>query len=174
MGVVVAGGICARCDQTRQPMHVESATIDKDGRVSLRWTGQPEKMIARDRDGYSESSHCEDAGSDQLKISDNRLSVGWVAQYNGCCQSYPLPMVLIIARNGRVLKRIQPIRPVFDWRFEQGDRLVALYTDTPHFTPMPECELYDMQTGKRIATWKPGDTPKPPAWAAPFAKDLRE
>src|SRR5215469_252871 len=155
---VAAAEVCGFCAQGQQVLRVESATIDKEGRVHLRWTGQPEQVVPRDKDGYceptgDETPHCEDAGANQLQISSDRLSVGWVAEYNGCCQSYPLPFVLVIARGGRVVQRIQPGRPVFDWRFEQGDRLVALYSDTPHFTPMPECELYDTRTGKQLASW---------------------
>ena len=175
---VAAPETCGLRAQAGQVLRVESATIGKDGRVHLRWTGQSEQLVPRDKDGYCEASddetpHCEDAGANQLQISTDRLSVGWVAEYDGCCQSYPLPLVLVIARNGRVVQRIQPGRPVFDWRFEQGGRLAAVYTDTPHFTPMPECKLYDTQTGKQLASWDASKSSKAPRWAEPLEKNFR-
>jgi hypothetical protein len=176
-GIAASGALSPRAQQQR-PLQLESATIDKDGRVHLRWAGKPEQVAPRDRDGYCEASddetpHCEDAGANQLQISSDRLGVGWVAEYNGCCQSYPLPLVLVIAHNGRIAQRIQPGRPVFDWRFEDGDRLVALYTDTPHFAPMPEFELYDTRTGKQLASWDGPKSSKAPRWAEPLEKNLR-
>jgi hypothetical protein len=175
---VAAGEVCSSGAQRDQLLRVESATIDKGARVHLRWTGQPEQVVPRDKDGYCESSdektaHCEDAGAEQLKISDDRLSVGWVAEYNGCCQSYPLPLVLVIAREGHVVQRIAPGRPVFDWRFEQGDRFVALFSDTPHGDYAPVCDLYDTRTGKQVASWDGPKSSKAPPWAEPLEKNFR-
>lgn len=175
---VVAGEVCSLGAQQRQLLRVEDATIDKGGRVHLRWTGQLEQVVARDKDGYCEASddetpHCEDAGAEQLQISGDRLSVGWVAEYNACCQSYPMPLVLVVVRNGHVVQRIQPGRPVFDWRFEQGDRLVALFSDTPHGDYAPVCELYDTRTGKQVASWDGPKSSKAPRWAEPLEKNFQ-
>ncbi|HTV08402.1 MAG TPA: hypothetical protein VMD97_05095 [Candidatus Aquilonibacter sp.] len=152
--------------------------VDKEGRVHLRWSGVAEQVVPRDKDGYCEASadetpHCEDVGANQLQISGDRLSVGWVAEYNACCQSYPLPLVLLIARNGRVVQRIQPGRPVFDWRFEQGDRLVALFSDTSHGDYAPVCELYDARTGKQLASWDGPKSSEAPRWAEPLENNFQ-
>lgn len=171
---VAGGGSHYVPAQQQPPLRVESATVDKDGRVHLRWTGQPEQVVPRDKDGRCDDTpHCEDVGAEQLKISPDRQSVGWAAQYNGCCQSYPLPLVLVIARAGRVVQRIQPGRPVFDWRFEQGDRFVALFSDTPHGDYYPVCKLYDAQTGKQLASWDGPKSGKAPRWATPLEKNFQ-
>jgi hypothetical protein len=157
------------------PLKVEAASVGADGMIRLRWSGQPERVIPRDRNGYCEDKkHCEDAGADQLAVSSNGQSVGWTAGYNGCCQSYPIPMVLVIARNGRVVKRIQRERPIWQWQFEDGDAKVAVFTDTTHSNLMPECALYDTRTWKVIDEWHRGKSATLPEWAKPFADAVGE
>jgi hypothetical protein len=154
-------------------LRVEEASIGVDGLVRLRWTGEKEMVMARDRGGNCEDgANCEDAGASQLAVSSNRRSVGWTADYNGCCQSYPMPQVLVIARGGRVVHRLSGMRPIYGWQFEQGDALVAFFTDTPHGNLFPECELYDTGTWKKVDEWHPGKSAEMPEWVRPFARDM--
>lgn len=179
MALVVAGWMAARYGapvlraQQQQSLLVESARVDKNGRVHLRWTGQAEQMVPRDRGAYCvDDPQCEDVSADQLKISPDRHSVGWAAGYESYGQNYPLDWTLVIARNGRVVQRINPVRTVADWTFEDGDRYAAVFTDTPHGDMAPLCELFDLRTGKRVAAWDVVPGRKPPKWADPLAQDF--
>ena len=161
---------CAQETKTAA-LTVENATIGKDGRVHLTWSGQPEQVMARDRGGYCESGpkECEDAGAEQMFVSSDRRSVGWTADYNGCCESYPIPMVLVIARDGKIVQRIQRPMAIWRWRFEDGDGRVAVFSDTTHGRRAPVCALYDTRTWKVIDEWHRGKSATLPAWAKPFA-----
>ena len=37
---------------------------------------------------------------DQVAISDDHRSVGWVAMYPNCCTSYPIPLELVVLTDG--------------------------------------------------------------------------
>ena len=105
----------------------------------------------------------------QLAVSENRRSVGWVSEYNGCCQNYPVPWVLVIAREGRVVHHLQGDRPISEWQFEKGDERIAMLTDTSHGNMFPECVLYDTRSWKIVEEWYRGKSRALPAWAKPFA-----
>ncbi len=172
-GVLAVSAAWGTSAVNRAVLRVEEAKVSEDGRVRLRWTGRQEIVMARDRGGYCEDSpKCEDAGASRLAVSSNRRSVGWTAEYNGCCQNYPVPYVLVIARDGRVVHRLTGTRPIFDWRFEKDDAFVAFFTDTSHSNMAPECELYDTRTWKLVDKWYRGKSAELPEWAKPFAEDV--
>ena len=62
----------------------------------------------------------------------------------------PLPVVLVIARHGNVVRRIQGSGFVWNWRFEPDGRRVAYETGPLHFSMM--CVLADIQTGKEVGS----------------------
>jgi len=176
---VIAGLLLAGCPlllaQTppRAQITVERASVGKDGIVYVKWSGRPEQIIPPDRDGYCEDkAHCAAVGADHLNISSNRRSVGWTAEYDSCCQSYPLPWVLVIARNGRVVHSLMAPRPVFYWQVQKGDTRVAVFSNTPHGNTQPYCQLFDTHSWKLIADWYPGKTAVMPVWAKPFAQEV--
>lgn len=58
------------------------------------------------------------------------------------------PMTLVIARNGREIRRIQGEPFVWVWKFWNDGRQVALSRGPKHFGMM--CSLYDVKTGREL------------------------
>jgi hypothetical protein len=58
----------------------------------------------------------------------------------------PLPVRLVIARHGKVVRRIDG--SPFVWRFQADGRRVAYETGPLHFSMM--CVLADIQSGKEL------------------------
>jgi hypothetical protein len=80
----------------------------------------------------------------------------------------PLPVGLVIARNGRVIRKIDGDPFVWKWRFQPDDRRVAYETGPLHSSMM--CVLADIRTGKQLeAVDCFGELP---ADAPPWVKEL--
>jgi hypothetical protein len=45
-------------------------------------------------------------GSRELRIADDKKTVGWLAEYENCCTSYAVPLKLVIYRDGKVRQRL--------------------------------------------------------------------
>src|SRR5437764_15096114 len=43
---------------------------------------------------------------DRPAVAADRRTVGWLGNYDNCCQSYPIPRELVIWRAGRIVRRI--------------------------------------------------------------------
>src|SRR5215471_15753587 len=67
------------------------ATIDEDGQLHIR--------TADHRDIMPEKDH-EQVGFDKPAISEDKTTMGWLALYPNCCTSSPIPLALVIYRNG--------------------------------------------------------------------------
>lgn len=73
---------------------------------------------------------------DQARISPDQHAVGWLAEVSGCCQSYPLPLVLVLYRHGKVVFRFHEETAIWHWTFLDGGREVAYQWTFPHgFVP---------------------------------------
>jgi hypothetical protein len=82
----------------------------------------------------------------------------------------PLPTVLIIARNGKIVRRIDGEPFVWNFRFQPDGRHVAFETGPLHFSMT--CVLENIRTGRRVDSvdcWR-DLPPNAPAWA----KDLEK
>ena len=97
-------------------------------------------------------------------ISDDDRAVGWLADSDFCCTSYPISLALVIYRPGKSLRQFTGDgRAIFDWHFLAGGRQVAFYQDFPHGTPAPPYELHDVETGNLLGKWD-GALTNPPKW----------
>jgi hypothetical protein len=75
------------------------------------------------------------------------------------------PFTLVIARNGRVIRRFPGDAFVWKWTFLEDGRQVAYESGPLHFSLA--CILADIQTGKRLGTYDCFPNPLPgdaPAW----------
>jgi hypothetical protein len=75
----------------------------------------------------------------------------------------PLPTALVIARKGRVVRRIPGNHFLWKWRFESNGELVAFESGPLHFAM--NCLLVDITSGKQVAEYDcfhelPQDAPK--------------
>src|SRR5215510_8398404 len=66
------------------------------------------------------------------KLAPDSATAGWLVEYENCCTSYPIPLVLVLYRDGRIRHEIRPGRMIYDWRFHAGGRQAALCQGTVH------------------------------------------
>jgi hypothetical protein len=97
----------------------------------------------------------EQVGFEQIAISPDGASVGWVGLRENCCTSYPIPTRLVIytAGKSRTFKGID--LPVFRWAFKAGGRQVAFHQDTVHGGYGEHYEWLEIASGRLIAAYSP-------------------
>jgi hypothetical protein len=110
-------------------------------------------------------------GAEEIQLSDDHKTVGWLVEYPNCCTSYPIPMTVVLYRDGRIIRRLENGRAIFRWAFLKGEKQVAYFSDTVHSNLAPECVLVDVATGKTVESWKRDEGPLP-AWTKIFAEDV--
>jgi len=97
------------------------------------------------------------------KISADKLTAGWLVDYENCCTSYPISLTLVLYRNGKVVQRLAPGQMIYDWHFWKNDEVAV--SDGPTHNPSgPHLFLYDIRTGKLLKEWTGEYGDKPPAW----------
>jgi hypothetical protein len=90
------------------------------------------------------------AALSDIRIAEDRVTVGWLLEIDNCCTSYSIPFTLAVRRPGLPIRRFSPGVMICAWQFrEQGDR-VAVYADTVHGNLNPTYELYDVRTGRKL------------------------
>ncbi len=141
---------------------VQRAYADSNGRVHVVGGSGREVVLAKEKGQESVEAPV---------VADDNRTIGWQVNFPNCCTSYPIPLSLVIYRNGRILHRLGNGMGVFQWRFLKGGEQVAYYTDTLHFNLAPKCTLVDVGSGKTLEIWERGDGDLPP-WAAMFADDV--
>jgi len=101
-------------------------------------------------------------------ISDSKTAAGWLADYDGCCQSYPLSMKLVIYRVGKAQCEFTGDgRGIFGWHFLKDGKQVAFNQDFTHGTSYPHYELRNVENCG-LLDMQDGDADKPPAWVSEF------
>jgi hypothetical protein len=107
-------------------------------------------------------------GFEQVTLSADRRTVGWVALYPNCCTSYPIPLRLVLLRadGGRTV--ISNELPIWQWAFAADGRTVAIRQAPVHGAAPMFYEQRDIRTGRLVATATTDSTPPPsalPVWA---------
>jgi len=97
-------------------------------------------------------------------LSDDATTVGWLALYPNCCTSYPIPLALVIYRNGHVLRRFKNSMAIWHWQFEAGGRQVAFEQETVHGHLSVHYELHDIASGRLLADYDGDPRPDAPDW----------
>jgi hypothetical protein len=116
-------------------------------------------------------------GFSDARISPNGRSVGWLVLAPGCCTSYPLPMSLIVFRDGKIVRIFDDGEPpIFGWIFQDGDKAIAYRQSTAHGAKVIWYKLKRVSDGKTIAEFDcdpngPDDavSQDAPAWVWPIA-----
>jgi hypothetical protein len=54
---------------------------------------------------------------------------------------------------------------IFDWRFVEGAKKIALSSGTVHGMTFRSLSLYDARTGRRLDQWEGSFEEAPPLWA---------
>ena len=103
-------------------------------------------------------------GVSALRASADRQSVGWLVEERNCCTSYPIALRLAVRRAGHS-RIISDGFMIYDWACVGGGREVALSTGVVHGAMRRTLSLYDVRTGRRVASWIGDFNAPPPAWA---------
>jgi hypothetical protein len=100
----------------------------------------------------------EQVGAEMPAVSADRQSVGWIALYNVCAQSYPCPIKLIVLRNGHVHKFVGA-QPIYRWCFLEGGKRVAFESEFPHGGYGVSYHLFDVATERELGFYVPPTVP---------------
>jgi hypothetical protein len=135
---------------------VEKASVGADGTVHIVETGRGDKVAPKEKD---------QVGSTELRIADDKKTVGWLADYENCCTSYPLSLELMIYKDGKVRQRLGDGMTIYDWRFWEGGKQAAFCSGTVHGDSGGHCELHDAISGRTLDTLEGCLDEDSPHWA---------
>ena len=142
--------------QPQSTRTVEKAYVDGKGSVHIVEEGGKEIPVAKEKD---------QVGSEQLTIADDKQTVGWLADYENCCTSYPIPLGVVIWRDGKVRQILGDGMMIYDWRFWEGGKQAAFCSGTVHGDSGGHCELHDVESGKTLETIDGHLNDDSPKWA---------
>ena len=119
------------------------ATVDTSGQLHI---------VTADGHNIMPEKDPEQVGFDKPAVSEDKTTVGWLAFYPHCCTSYPIPLALVIFREGKVVRTFRGDLPIWKWRFEAGGTQVAFYQETVHGHLGVHFELRDIESGRVLAS----------------------
>ena len=146
------------------------AYIDKKDQLCILTKDGRKIIIQKDTD---------QVGFEQIHISADGHSVGWLASYPNSSTSYPIPLVLIIYANGTLHAFKGNELPIWKWQFNSDSKLVAYEQETVHGSLGIHYELREITSERMIDSYEPEYGPdnrvlkirqNPPKWV----KELNE
>jgi hypothetical protein len=144
--------------------HYRAARVLPDGRLRLTTSDGTTVFAPRDTQGEDQPQ----AAFAQVRIAPDHATVGWLALYPSCCQSYPIPLELKLFRDGRIVRTLTGAdMPIWHWRFVDRGRAVAFVQRPTHGAAPDHYELHDVASGRLVAEFDhdEGDTTPLPGWA---------
>ena len=136
---------------------IERAFAEHDGSVHVMKSGGQTDSVPKEKD---------QVGSSMIKIAEDGRTVGWTVLYDNCCTSYPIPLLLVIYKDGKVQQRLNKGgQMIYDWGFRASGKQVAFCTGTTHGDSGGHCELHDAITSRTIAVINGHLDKGSPAWA---------
>jgi hypothetical protein len=115
--------------------------IDSEGVLHLVDAAGHDTKASKEKDQVAFSSP---------QVAGDNQTVGWLAEFPNCCTSYPIPLALVIYRDGKIIQQLQPGMMIVDWRFRTEGKQVAFCTNTVHGNSAPHCELHDVNSAKLL------------------------
>lgn len=98
-------------------------------------------------------------------ISEDKTMVGWLAEYPNCCTSYPIPLELVIYRNGKIVRIFNENElPIWTWKFAAKGTQVGFHQETVHGGGGLHYELREIISGRLIQRYEGEPAPDAPAW----------
>jgi hypothetical protein len=137
------------CTAPRAVAHGSTATfiasvkVGPDEQVHLVYGDGHEAIAPKERDQVDCAS---------AKIAEDKRTAGWLVDFNNCCTSYPVPLVLIVYRDGKIVQRFDE-GPIWDWQFLKSGKQVAFWAGPTHGAFTPHFELHDVRSGRLLAEW---------------------
>ncbi len=138
---------------------VTKADLDADGNLHII-DSRSREFVAPKKDDQADCR--------SPKIAEDKRTVGWLAEYPNPGTSYPIPLSLLIYRDGKIIREIRPNNAlaIWDWRFLKSGTEVAFWSGRTHGNFVPHFELRDVRSGRLLAEWD-GHVYEPhPAWVS--------
>jgi len=106
------------------------------------------------------------AGIDRVAISPDGRAVGWLVLFPNCCTSYPIPLKLMVLVAGKRRTISGNGLPVWEWKFSEDGRYVALRQAPVHGDAPQHYELRDVRSGRLVDSFETGSKGRrsPPPW----------
>ena len=114
-------------------------------------------------------------GFSQALVAPDGRTLGWVALTGNCCTSYPLPTVLVLFRDGKVLRRFEEAPPIWAWAFAHGSTEVVYRRAPPYGMTADLYSRRRVSDGRVLAEFSCiEEDPAPrvpfPVWTMPVAE----
>ena len=104
---------------------------------------------------------------EQITVSVDHRTVGWVVLFPNCCTSYPIPLKLVLLRTDGGRTVISNELPIWQWAFAADRRSVVIRQAPVHGAAPMGYEQRDIWTGRLIADVQMDSATPPaalPAW----------
>jgi hypothetical protein len=110
-----------------------------------------------------------ESGFNDIKISDDKRTIGWSELFENGGTSYPIPEVLVIYRSEKTITHIRQGQMLWDWTFLDGAKQVVAVWGPTHGSSTGDYQLYDARTGRMLSefmkdTDDKSQRPDVPAW----------
>jgi hypothetical protein len=138
---------------------ISRAYCGKDGKAHVIFGTGPEKIIPPER---------KQVGCDELLITPDKKTVGWSVYVENCCTSYPIPVAVVLYKNGNKTVISTP-QTIWKWHFLNGGTNVAVLSGPVH-GGASEALIYDTSSGKILESWR-GTAPTP-EWAEEWEQEF--
>jgi hypothetical protein len=152
-------GILRWCDAAPPQITFLHVSIGSDGRAQIVMPQGKKIPVPRERGQV-------DIAASQT--ADDGKTVGWLVEYSDPGISDPVSGMLVIWRNGRVIRRFRADSALWSWSFDAGGNQVAYHDGPLHGEATSHFELRDIASGRLLDQWNGeiSDTSKRPAWVA--------
>ena len=88
-------------------------------------------------------------GITEPKLAEDKRTIAWTEQFDNCCTSYSIPLVLAVYHSGKNIVEIQQGEMVWRWMFLDGGKRIAAVWGPVH-SDTGDYQLYDTETGHLI------------------------
>jgi hypothetical protein len=89
-------------------------------------------------------------GITEPKAAEDKRTIAWTEQFDNCCTSYSIPLVLAVYHSGGHIVEIQQGQMVWNWMLLAGGKRIAAVWGPVHFSDIGDYQLYDTETGHII------------------------
>jgi hypothetical protein len=90
-------------------------------------------------------------GIADVKVAPDKRTIGWAENFDNCCTSYSVPLVLAIYRSGDNILHMKQGQMLWYWTFRDGGKRVAAVWGPTHGTDAGDYQLYDVKTGRMVS-----------------------
>lgn len=142
--LAVLCGICCLCDAAPPQKTFLHVNILPNGRAQIV-TSDGKKIPLPHQPGEADIAASQTA--------DDGKTVGWLVEYNNPGTTYAIAGMLVIWRNGRVIRRFRADSALWSWSFFAGGSQVAYHDGPLHGETTSHCELRDIASGRLLDQW---------------------